>query len=182
MLRLTLFVLGSLLMLRVSWKALKNPGVHGFYRFFVFEGILALVLLNHPYWFTDPLTPIHCLSWLLLLCSIMLIVESLRMLKKYGGLKARSDTPENLSFENTVHVVDTGLYRFIRHPMYASLLFLAWGTFLKHITLINTGLLLLITGFIVAAARVEERENRHFFGSSYVEYMRRSKMFIPWLF
>ncbi len=181
MIRIALFILCTVFFLRFSWSCLKNPGTHGFYRFFVFEGLLSLVLLNHPYWFCSPFSPVHLLSWLLLLLSIFLITQSLLMLKKQGGHAERESMPENHHFENTVNVVENGIYKYIRHPMYSSLLFLGWGAFFKNITVLTFGLVLFVTLFLVAAARVEERENIVFFGSSYEEYMSRSRMFIPWL-
>ena len=181
MIRIILFVLGSIFFLYISRRSLLNPKSHGFYRFFVFEGILALVLLNHPYWFSDPFSIVHIVSWLLLGTSIYFIVQSLLMLKKQGGHAERKDTPENLPFENTVNVVDDGLYRYIRHPMYGSLLFLGWGAFLKNSTPFTFGLVLFVTGGLVVVAKVEERENIRFFGSDYKAYMKRSKMFIPWI-
>jgi len=179
--RIVLFIVCSIFILRFSWRCLKNPGTHGFYRFFVFEGLLLLVLLNHPFWFSSPFSPVHILSWLLLFISIFLIVQSLLMLKKQGGHAEREDMPENLSFENTVNVVELGIYRYIRHPMYSSLLFLGWGAFFKHVSPLTLGLVLFITVFLVAAARVEEHENVRFFGAPYEAYMKRSRMFIPWL-
>ncbi len=181
MLRIILFIVCTALLLRFSWRALGNPRIHGFYRFFVFEGILLLVLLNHPYWFKDPFSPLHLLSWFMLLTSIVFVIDSLRMLKRSGGHAEREEMPENLSFENTVHVVETGIYRFIRHPMYSSLLFLGWGAFLKHITPVNIVLILLVSGLLFAVAKVEEGENIRFFGRDYEGYMRRTKMFIPWV-
>ena len=62
------------------------------------------------------------------------------------------------------------------------MLFLAWGAFFKHITPINIVLILLATLLLVAAAKIEERENISFFGAAYTDYMRRSRMFIPWVF
>ncbi len=47
---------------------------------------------------------------------------------------------------------------------------------------LDAGLALLCTAFLFATARVEERENINFFGDEYVEYMRHSKMFIPFVF
>ncbi|BHH82291.1 methyltransferase family protein [Desulforhopalus sp. 52FAK] len=179
MIRIALFVIFTIFFISFSRRALSNSKAHGFYRFFVFEGILLLVLLNYPYWFMEPFSPVHLLSWCLLLISIVFIVNSLMMLKQSGGHAEREDMPENLSFENTVNVVDEGLYHFIRHPMYSSLLFLAWGAFFKHITLINVILVLTVTGLLIAVAKVEERENISFFGTTYTEYMQRTKMFIP---
>ena len=181
MVRIGLFTVIGLLLLYVSRRALTNPSVHGFYRFFVFEGILVLVFLNYPYWFDRPWAPLHVISWLLLSVSVFYIVEAVRILRKHGGQRPRHEMPENFSFENTIYVVETGLYRYVRHPMYGSLLFLGWGAFLKHVTLTTTGLVLVITALTIAAARVEEKENIRFFGSDYTDYMARSKMFIPWL-
>jgi protein-S-isoprenylcysteine O-methyltransferase Ste14 len=36
--------------------------------------------------------------------------------------------------------------------------------------------------FLVATVRAEEAENIHFFGPAYREYMRQTKMFVPFLF
>ncbi len=176
-----LFGVGTAFFLYVSRKSLLNIRSHGFYRFFVFESIWALCLLNQPYWFDKPFSIVHILSWLLLFSSVCFVLQSLLMLKKLGGYQERKDMPENHSFENTVHLVEDGLYRHIRHPMYSSLLFLGWGTFLKQITPLTALLVLLATIFLIAAARVEEKENIRFFGDRYTAYMGRSRMFIPWL-
>ncbi|HID71009.1 MAG TPA: isoprenylcysteine carboxylmethyltransferase family protein [Desulfobacterales bacterium] len=180
MIRIVLFFIGSLFLLYFSRRSLVNPGTHGFYRFFAFEGILSLVLINHPHWFSRPFTLLHLLSWLLLFTSIYFVVQSLLMLKKQGGHADREEMPENHSFENTVNVVEEGLYKYIRHPMYSSLLFLGWGAFLKQISPLTAILVFLVTGFLIAAARVEEKENVQFFGNDYIEYMKRTKMFVPW--
>ncbi len=89
--------------------------------------------------------------------------------------------PENHSFENTVHVVKNGLYKYVRHPMYSSLLFLGWGAFFKHITLLTFLLVVLVSVLLIVVAKVEERENVRFFGEVYREYMQQTKMFIPGL-
>ena len=177
-----LFILGTVFLVWISWRALANPGSHGFYRFFVFEGILLLIVLNRPSWFQDPFSPLHLVSWFLLLVSICFVVQSVLLLKQRGGHAEREDMPANFSFENTVNVVEDGLYRYIRHPMYASLLFLGWGAFLKDVTPITMGLIVGVTVFLVAVAKVEERENIRFFGAVYEEYMQRTRMFIPWIF
>ena len=182
MIRGIFFVVGSLFILFFSRRAIMNPEVHGFYRFFAFEGILILILINHPRWFKDPFSPLQCLSWFLLATSIFFVFHAIMLLKKHGGYAQRKDTPENHSFENTVRVVEEGLYRYVRHPMYSSLLFLAWGAFLKHITQVNIALIFMITIVLIVAAVIEENENIKFFGEAYKAYRRRSRMFIPWVF
>jgi protein-S-isoprenylcysteine O-methyltransferase Ste14 len=43
-------------------------------------------------------------------------------------------------------------------------------------------LALAATLFLVATARIEEAEDVRFFGAAYQEYMKQTKMFIPFLF
>ncbi len=182
MVRITVFILCTFLLLYFSWRALKNRGSHGFYRFFVFEAILLLGLLNQPYWFHEPFSLPHLFSWAFLLISIFLVIQALILLRKIGGNGERKNMPENFSFENTVNVVTDGLYRYIRHPMYSSLLFLGWGAFLKHITPVTCVLVVLVTLILFVVAKVEENENIEFFGHTYVDYMRSTRMFIPHVF
>lgn len=179
---LILFILISLILVWISRHTLKNYRSHGFYRFFVFEGIAALLALNQPHWFNDPFSMRQILSWVLLICSIGFVLCAVKLLHTLGGRNLRDDMPENFDFENTIHLVDTGLYRFIRHPMYASLLLLNWGAFLKHITPLTLIIGVITTLFLIAAARVEEKENQKFFGDEYTQYCSRSKMFFPFLF
>ncbi len=158
-----MFVVCTIYFVSISRQALKNPRSHGFYRFFVFEGLALLILLNLPYWTSEPLSPLQLFSWLLLALSVVFILQSLMMLKKKGGYADRTDMPENFAFENTTAIVEVGLYRYVRHPMYGSLLFLAWGAFFKDITPLNIVLVLTLTGLLVVVAKIEERENVSFF-------------------
>lgn len=176
-----LFLVGTLGLVRISWKPLHNPKCHGFYRFFAFEGILLLVLFNQPYWFAHWYAPNQIVSWLLLASSILFVVQGVRMLRMVGGSGTRAEAPENFAFENTVNLVTSGIYRYIRHPMYSSLLLLAWGAFFKHFSLPAMVLIAVTTVFLVIAGIIEEKENLAFFGPTYREYRKTTKMFLPFL-
>lgn len=176
-----LFVAFSLVFLAVSWKPLHNPRCHGFYRFFAFEGILFLVLSNHPFWFDDWYAPKQLISWLLLATSILFVLWGLHMLRTVGGSRARTAAPENFAFENTAILVTVGIYRHIRHPMYSSLLLLAWGAFLKHFSPAGLIAITATTVFLVFAGCIEEKENIAFFGPPYLEYRKTTKMFLPFV-
>jgi protein-S-isoprenylcysteine O-methyltransferase Ste14 len=180
--RAALFILGTLFFIMVSRKTLKNVCSHGFYRFFVFEGILALVCLNLPFWFSDPYSNVHLVSWCFLGISVILVVHGLFQLKTQGGSARANALAENFNFENTTTLVVTGIYKYIRHPMYSSLLFLAGGTFLKHISPFGAGIFAIVCVCLFTTAKIEETENCDYFGSSYTDYMRHSRMFIPKLF
>ncbi|HEX9716200.1 MAG TPA: isoprenylcysteine carboxylmethyltransferase family protein [Desulfurivibrionaceae bacterium] len=176
-----LFVVISLVLLGISWKPLHNPGCHGFYRFFAFEGIVFLTLRNHPFWFTDWYAPRQIVSWLLLSASILFVVQGLHMLRTAGGSRVREAAPENFAFENTVTLVTGGIYRYIRHPMYSSLLLLAWGAFFKHFSPAGLVVVAATTVFLMVAGFIEEKENLAFFGPAYLEYRKTTKMFLPFL-
>jgi len=179
--RLELFALGSFFFLFVSRKALKNINSHGFYRFFAFEGILGLVCLNLPFWFVEPFSPVHLVSWLLLIGSIVFVINGLHFLKSRGGSGRREALDENFSFENTTELVTSGMYKYVRHPMYSSLLFLAWGAFFKNVSLVGVIVVISTTGFLLITAKIEEQENCDYFGQSYRDYMKSSKAFVPWV-
>lgn len=180
--RTIVFFILTFFFIIVSRRALLNPRSHGFYRFFAFEGIAFLVLYNHPVWFKQPFSVLQCVSWLCLILSIILVVRGVTMLRTLGGNRVRHASPENLTFENTQHLVHDGLYRYIRHPMYTSLLLLAWGAFLKQITVETVAAVAFVSLSLYLTAKVEETENINFFGPQYDEYKRSSKMFLPFIF
>jgi protein-S-isoprenylcysteine O-methyltransferase Ste14 len=172
----------TIVILMVSRAALRRPGSHGFYRFFAWEAIVALVLLNLDDWLAEPFSPGQLFSWLLLAISLFLVIIGARTLQREGAPDSGREDPSLLGPEKTTALITTGVYRYIRHPLYSSLLFLAWGAFLKGPTWAAGGLAAAATVFLVATARVEEAENIEYFGPAYREYMDGTKMFIPFLF
>jgi protein-S-isoprenylcysteine O-methyltransferase Ste14 len=179
---LIIFIAGTAFFVWVSWFSLLKPHSHGFYRFFAWECMLALLLLNFPMWTKNPGSPIQLASWLLLASSIVLALHAVHLLFSIGQPNENRHEPELFAFERTTTLVTTGVYRYIRHPMYAALLFLAWGAFLKDISLPS---MLLVSGASVAlffTALREEEECKHYFGTDYIEYIKTSKRFVPFVF
>lgn len=179
--RAIILILVSFLLLRISWKPLKNMLCHGFYRFFAFEGILLLLMLHITIWFNNPFSPIHILSWLLLITSVVIVIQGTYLLIKIGGKADRKDEEETFDFEKTAHLVEVGIYKYIRHPMYASLLFLTWGIVFKQPNLLSISIGIITSLALLATARIEENENKTFFGPQYYDYITRTKMFVPLL-
>lgn len=168
------FAAASLLVLLYSWKYLLTPRTIGFWRFFAFEALLGITWLNVPYWFHDPFVPRQIVSWLLLIGSIPLALA--------GFLTLHSKGRPRRGIEDTSILVTHGVYRLIRHPLYTSLLMLGWGIFLKHVSWPSAALALVISAALYLTARVEESESLARFGEEYAAYMRRARMFIPFLF
>lgn len=169
------FLIGSAVATLFSWPWLwRRPREHGFYRFFAFECLLGLTALRLPAWFDDPFSWHQLISWFILLISAALAAHSFFLLGRMGR--------PHESFENTTVLVRSGAYRWIRHPLYASLLWLGLGEFFKQPDLAGV-LLFAGTGICLAlTARVEERENLDRFGPAYEDYCRSTRRFIPFLY
>jgi protein-S-isoprenylcysteine O-methyltransferase Ste14 len=182
MLLFIVFFLGSVGIFIISRHALAEKTSHGFPRFFAFEAILGLVVLNAPHWFSQPFSLIQIVSWVFLLGAAFLVIYAVLVLRAHGAQDKSIQDDRQLPFEKTTHLVTKGPYRFIRHPMYASLLYLAWGVFLKQVTLITILLLVLICLTLFLTAVYEERENLAKFGDEYTSYMLRTKRFFPYIF
>jgi len=174
MIRWWVFALLSIGLVAFSWRPLRDPRSHGFYRFFGFEAIAALVVINADRWFSEPLSPIQIPSWALLLLSLFLAVHGFSLLRTRGRPVG--------GIENTQVLVRVGAYRYIRHPLYASLLALAWGASLKNPTLPALLLALGATCALDLTARAEERECEGKFGQEYGDYARQTKRFIPFIY
>lgn len=178
----TIFVSGTIIIVLVSKKSLLNFKVHGFYRFFVFEFTFLLVVLNFPYWISRPFYPLQIISWIFLTCSLYPLIASVYLIKRYGNSGKREEKSANYNFENTTNLVTNGIYKYIRHPMYSSLLFLGLGALFKNPSVMTILLAISIIIFLVLTARTEEKENINFFGQPYQDYMKKTRMFIPYIF
>lgn len=178
----TIFVLASICIIWVSRSSLRNLHSHGFYRFFVWEVILVLFLINVNYWFLDPFSLSIIFSWIFLLISLVLIIRGVQLFQEKGKLDSERNDPSLVGIEKTTELVTTGIYHYIRHPFYSSLLFLGWGIFLKHVSWVGFFLALIATILLIITAKKEEVENVLFFGEEYQLYMKQTKMFVPFIF
>ena len=156
-----------------SREHLRNPSSYGFYRFFAFASIFALVMLQAENWFMDPASARQIASWMLLALSAPLALHSLRLHRQLRQMP--------VDREGRPVLITWGVYRHLRHPLYASLFYFVWGTFLKSIDWASWGLALLTSLLLLKTAQVEEAENRIRFGEAYEIWMRSRKRFIPFV-
>jgi len=169
-----LFVAGSLIIIWISFPSLRRPGSHGFYRFFAWEAILGMFLMNVRSWFVHPFAWYQIISWILLITSLILVIAGVSLLRHAGK-------PTD-ALEATTQLVQSGIYRFIRHPLYASLFLLDWGIFFKAPGLLGGCFAAVATAFLYNTACADEAECLDKFGEEYTEYMKKTKMFIPFVF
>jgi protein-S-isoprenylcysteine O-methyltransferase Ste14 len=165
-----IFILLSILLLVFT---LNRPHQHRFPRFFAFVSFIGLVLLNVRSWFVDPFSLPQLVSWIFLTSSLVLAVHGFYILRSAGSPKD--------DIEDTTQLVTTGAYRYIRHPIYCTLLLAGFGAFLKDPS--NPGLILflILAGFVYMTAKIEENEIIDKFGEEYLLYREKTKMFIPFI-
>ncbi len=169
-----LFIVGTLFFIYASWSvSLKAGRYHGIYRFFSFESILIIVLLNYPVWFKDPFSVMQILSWLLLTGASLLAC--------LGFFQFFQKGKPGEQWEDTSELITTGLYKYIRHPLYLSLILGGFGAMLKDPGLLQVVLAVVNLLSIYVTAKVEEGEMIERFGDSYRNYKKNSFMFIPFL-
>jgi protein-S-isoprenylcysteine O-methyltransferase Ste14 len=176
---LALFLAGSAILAWLSRKPLRHPGSHGSYRFIAWECILALVVLNRGPWGEDPFSTHQLASWLLMAASIALVAAGHSALRSAGRADASRSDAALYAWEGTTALVTTGIFAHIRHPMYASLIALAWGAFLQAPSSPGGAIAATATVFLLLTARADERECLAWFGQPYADYMRTTRMFIP---
>jgi protein-S-isoprenylcysteine O-methyltransferase Ste14 len=127
----------------------------------------ATITWNRPLLFFIGLT--------LMVLGVILRQYAIRVLGRYftREVATRADQP----------VVQNGPYKFIRHPAYSGTLLTMLGI---GLAMTNWASLLAIlvcsfTGYFYRVL-VEERALRRSLGQPYVEYMRRTKRFVPFVF
>ncbi len=81
----------------------------------------------------------------------------------------------------TGSLVKTGVYRYIRHPQYSGLLLMSFGMMAEWATLPLLILYPVIVYMYVRLAKREEKDMLVEFGDEYREYMKETKMFIPFV-
>jgi len=170
MIELGIFILISILFLAFT---LSRSHRHRFPRFFAFEGLFSLVLLNTRSWFRNPLSLHQLISWIFLASSLVLALHGFWLLRKVGS-------PEG-NFEDTQQLVTIGAYKYIRHPMYTSLLLGGLGAFFKAPSVLGFVLFTFVFIFVFVTTKVEEEDNTKKFGDEYLTYMKTSRMFFPFL-
>jgi methanethiol S-methyltransferase len=166
-----------------AWvRRLLGPAADRYYRL-VYNGIAALTFL--PVLALAAALPgktlyrLH-LPWTLLALGLQifaLCVLAVGVLQtgavSFLGLRQVLGPPE----ASAPRLVVTGLYRFVRHPLYSAGLLFIWLT-----PVMTTNLLAMYAGltiYILVGALHEEYRLMREFGDAYREYRRRTPMLIP---
>jgi len=171
--KIVVFVIIALLIFIKFRPELRSVTTHGFSVFFAFESLLALIFVNMCFSAVHVVSLYQIISWIFLIVSAFIAISGFYNLKKYGK---RDD-----EWENTTLLINWGIFRYIRHPLYSSLILLVSGILLKRVTLLTIVLCSICILFLITASLVEERENFVKFGDAYTTYKRTTMRYIPFI-
>jgi methanethiol S-methyltransferase len=77
------------------------------------------------------------------------------------------------------HLITSGMYRFVRHPLYSAGMAFIWLIPLMTVNVLAINIA--ITVYVVFGAYFEERKLRQEFGQEYTDYAAKTPMFVPFL-
>jgi protein-S-isoprenylcysteine O-methyltransferase Ste14 len=84
-----------------------------------------------------------------------------------------------VTYKENHELVTKGPYRFVRHPIYTSMILMFIGTVLYYGSLLVFILIVIVTTVFVFRARKEEKIMIKLFGQKYINYMKKTKRLIP---
>ncbi|MDP2993879.1 MAG: isoprenylcysteine carboxylmethyltransferase family protein [Anaerolineales bacterium] len=153
-----------------------------FYRlgYNVFAGVSFLPVLAVMFLVSDRTLYLVPLPWLLFLVAGELLAVAVLVVGflqtdawEFLGLRqlGESDRPSKLT--------TSGLYHYVRHPLYAAGLAFIWLMPLMTVSVLAINIAL--TVYVITGAYFEERKLRREFGQDYADYMAVTPMFIPFL-
>jgi protein-S-isoprenylcysteine O-methyltransferase Ste14 len=78
-------------------------------------------------------------------------------------------------------LIDSGVYSWVRHPMYLGTLLFCLGFFFVMVSILSLGVLIVFFVFYDKMATYEEEDLIHVLGEAYTAYQKRVSKWCPWL-
>lgn len=151
------------------------PGLNPYYR--IAYNVIAIVGIGILLTFTLPLASLSADTFIgsvITGIGLLLIVLAFRAfnLREFFGFQT----------ETKSELVVTGMYRFVRHPLYFGTIILIAGLYLLMPSHMMLSVLVISYVYIWIGSRLEERKLRALFGESYTTYAKKVKSLIPYIY
>jgi protein-S-isoprenylcysteine O-methyltransferase Ste14 len=116
---------------------------------------------------------------------LLFLGSALTVLGLAGAIWARTYLGRNWSgyvtYKENHELVTKGPYRFVRHPIYGSLLLMLAGAFIYYGSLLILMIFTALFAAFIARMRKEEQIMTKLFGKRYTDYKKRTKALIPFV-
>ncbi|MEO6455799.1 MAG: isoprenylcysteine carboxylmethyltransferase family protein [Ginsengibacter sp.] len=106
--------------------------------------------------------------------SIMLICIN-KYFYELSGLQALRNSQKNT-------LQQSGLHKYVRHPLYLGTLLFIWGLFLIFPLISNLICTTIITAYVLIGIQLEEKKLRLEYGEEYIKYAGKVPKIIPWIY
>ena len=110
----------------------------------------------------------------------------LTVLGLFGAIWARFHLGRNWSgyatYKEDQTLVTTGPYKYVRHPIYTSMILMFIGTILYYGSLFVSIFFIILAITFILRTREEEEIMLKLFGEKYAEYMKRTKRLLPLIY
>ena len=137
-------------------------------------GIITITSFICSYYHLIPVYKINELNMVFLILGIILIILGIAFwISAVLGSRILKEVESN-------NLITTGIYAYVRHPVYAAFLYIAIGLILISQNIFLFFLPVLFWAFLtVAMKRTEEKWLIDRYGDDYVNYSKRVNRFIP---
>jgi protein-S-isoprenylcysteine O-methyltransferase Ste14 len=153
----------------------KTPSIFPYYR--IAYNVIAIIGLGILLTFTLPLASLSAdtfIGGVITGIGLLFIVLAFRAFNLREFLGFQTETKSEL--------VVTGMYRFVRHPLYFGTMIFIAGLYLLMPSRIMLSVLVISYAYIWIGSRLEERKLRALFGESYTTYAKNVKSLIPYVY
>ena len=144
-------------------------------------GCALLYAVYDVIWGTDPLAVVSIPAWLIVI-GILMIIDALALLAwSHSALRERFST--TIGTDQVTTLVQSGPYRYLRHPMYLAYIWYFLGLFCVSGSILVSALgLSIILSLVMLRLPYEEQQLMRQFPHSYARYKQQTRAFIPRIF
>lgn len=164
--------------LSLAKKTVKNNG-GGVLRFFFYFFIVLFIYLQYSVGFLSIKLWPNTLA-IKILADVVTFIGLLIML--WARKTLDRNWSANIVLKENHELITSGPYAFVRHPIYTGLSLMVLGVVLYVNTLAFTIFFILFFFGAYYKAKKEEKLLTSYFKDKYVEYMKKTKVLIPYIF
>ncbi|TYO96231.1 methyltransferase family protein [Desulfallas thermosapovorans] len=122
--------------------------------------------------------PWNILQYALLALSLIIFVWSFRQFDFLEFLGIRQVMSKGANYKEPSTLIETGPYRFVRHPMYFGVLIFIWSLNATMADIITN---IVLSIYIITGCLLEEKKLIAELGIAYIDYKKRVPMLIPFI-
>lgn len=166
-----------------QWCEEKIPSIKKYYRI-LYNLLVFFSLLPLLYFTSKDTNFVFIPSFLIKITAIVCIIIGLATLMFAFVV---FDRMEFLGFKlpesnQDAKLIISGIYHYVRHPLYTGIFFLLLGLFLwkPSIAVILFSITTIV--YIEIGSRLEEQKLIDYFGQSYIDYRKQAKRYFPFIY